>query len=357
MRRPRHHPRHLPRHDAGHRLAAVALAGLLLAACGDDESSSDDSTAPAVSTIPVVTAPPTEAGENPDDGAGEGPPVGDACALLSPETIADVVGGGTWNEGLDPGDGTCSWVSGEGSTISVSVERGREAVLDAIVATDAQTVEEILVGASTAIARRDVATGALTTLSVPAGADDVVTVIVVPPALEDAWVVSLGESAAIALENAPTGSGEGPPPTAGDMESTVEVTSVRFTVQSSDAGLDLEFEVTAEEVAVAANPIATLVLCTGIDPASTALQDEVYSVSAIDIDRSPGLVNASLVTNEDVTGPGVYAASFSATDSRGRSVDLDGSVTIADGLRSGEFLGEDGAGNQVVVTYECRPLG
>jgi hypothetical protein len=346
MRRPRTLP------------AAVALATLLLAACGDDDepTAGDPTSPPAVTTIPVVTAPPTAAGSA-GGGDGETPPVGDACVLLTPEEIAAVVGGGTWNEGLDPGDGTCSWVSGDGSTISVAVERGREAVFAGIVPTDAVTVEELPVGASTAVARRDVATGALTTLSVPAGADDVVTVVVVPPALEDAWVVSIGETAAIALENAPATPSEGPPATAGDMESTVEVTSVRFTVQSSDAGLDLEFEVTADEVAAAANPIATLVLCTGIDPASTALQDDVYSVSAIDIDRSPGLVNASLVTNEDVTGPGSYEASFSASDSAGRSVDLDGSVTIDDGLRSGEFLGEDGAGNQVVVTYECRPLG
>ena len=172
--------------------------------------------------------------------------------------------------------------------------------------------------------------------------------------MDDATLVALAEAAALAYENLPAGGGDAAPEPS-DADGALE--AVRFTVQSSDAGIDLELEVTAEEVRDEGNPVSVGIVCAGTEPGEGGLFEGVYAVSATDLGRDPGLVFASVESTESVDGPGTYPGAFRATDSQERSVDVEGQLTIDDGLRSGELIGEDGAGNQVAVTWECRPLG
>jgi len=80
-------------------------------------------------------------------------------------------------------------------------------------------------------------------------------------------------------------------------------------------------------------------------------------VAATDLDRTDGLVLATIESLDPVDGAGTYPGRLNAQDSDGRSVEVDGDLTIDDGLRAGELVGQDDSGNAVVATFECRPVG
>jgi hypothetical protein len=335
--------------------ASLALAcSLLLAACGG--GGDDEASAPATTDAPAST---TAAPEPEEVDAGGGAASVDACALLSPAVLEDTVafefGGGTWTQDDDAAPGTCSWTNDEQlTTIAVEVRQGIDETLQGVDAGTGTEVEEIEVGAATATGVRDTAADRLGSLYVPAGADSVVKLTQSPLKVDDEAMIALAEAAAIAFENLPVGGSDGGAgggdAAAGDLE------SVRITVQSSDAGIDLELEVTAADAAEVGNPVQMGIVCAGSQPGEGGLFGGVYAVSTIDLDRDPGLVSASIESSEEVAGPGSYPGVFRAADSQGRSVDVDGQLTIDEGLRSGELIGEDEAGNQVAVTWECRPL-
>ena len=347
-------------------LALLLTAALALASCGGGSSDggSDGSDAGATTT-PTTTAATDDA-----DAAGEVAGGVDPCSLLDPEVLSSTVEfdrGGEASWALDEGrgeEGSCAWTdSVHVVTISVELHDGIDDTIGALADQDDDDtdIEEVPVGATTATAKRDVATGRIRSLYVPAGADSVVVVGQMPLYLEDDQVVAIAVEAALAFENAPTSS-DGD--TGDDEDASSDLTvnppdgvdSVRFTVQSADAGLDLDMEVTADEVSDAGNPITTGIICTGASFGQGGIFDGLYAVSAAAADRDPGLVRASVEVNEEVDGGGDYTGRFEATDSKGRSVEVDGDVTIDDGLRSGQLDGADDAGNQVTVTWECRPL-
>jgi hypothetical protein len=342
-----------PRRSATTALLALALAAVL-AACGgggDDEASEPTTTEASVST--TVASEPEDAGGGGADGSI------DACALLDPGVLEDAVtfefGGGTWTEDDDPAPGTCSWSNDEQlTTIAVEVRQGIDETLEGVEAGTGTEVEEVEVGAAVATGVRDTAADRLGSLYVPAGADSVVKLTQSPLKVDDEAMVALAESAAIAFEDLPAGGGDGG---GGEDAASGDLDSVLIAVQSSDAGIDLELEVTAADAAEVGNPVQMGIVCAGSEPGEGGLFEGLYAVSAIDLDRDPGLVSASIESSEEVAGPGTYPGVFRAADSQGRSVDVEGQLTIDAGLRSGELVGEDDAGNQVAVTWECRPVG
>lgn len=336
-------------------LAALAAVGLALTACGDDggsgDSGTDDTTTTAADEGATTTTEP--GGDDGGSAAGDIP----ACDLLDPATLADLVtfefGAGGWTEEDDPSPGTCSWTNDEQqTTLSVEALDGIDEVLDGLSAGTGTELEEVPVGAGTATGVRDTAADRLTSLYVPVGADSVLKLTQSPLKLDDAAMVAVAEAAAIAFENLPASGGSD-----GDGDATgvpVErLERVRFTVQSSDAGIDLDFEVTAEEVLAAGNPVTTSILCAGVEEGDTGIFTGIYAVDAHDLDRPDGLVLVQVESFDEVDGPGSYAGQLTAQDSDGRSVDVEGTLAIDDGMRTGELVGADEAGNQVVATWEC----
>lgn len=345
-----------PRRGLAH-LAALALV-VLVASCG---SSSDDDAGSAGSPGPTTTvAVDAGTGDDGDPGGASGDAGAadgsiDACALLDAGQLAELVafefGEGTWAAAEDPAPGTCSWTNDEQlTTLSIEVRQGVDDTLGGLDAGTGTELEDVEVGAATATGVRDTASDRLVSLYVPVGADSVLILVQSPLKVADDDLVAVAEAAGIAFENvgaAPSG-GAGDAP-AGDLD------AVRFTVQSSDAGIDLELEVTAAAAVEAGNPVVVGIVCaTGDDD---GLLDGAYLVSAIDTTNEPGLVRASVEASEPVDGPGTVPGRFEATDSEGRAVEVDGQLTIDEGFRSGELVGADDAGNAVAVTWTCEPLG
>lgn len=337
--------------------AGLALA-LLLGACG-----SDDDTAAPTSTEAPADGPDTSApsGDTPEE-AGTG---GDACALLDAATLDELIsfefGAGTWTA-EEGSDGSCSWTNDDQlTTITVELRDGIDETLDELEAGSGTELEDVPVGAGTATGVRDLDADRLISLYVPAGADTIVKVTQSPLKVTDDDLVAVAEAAALAFENLPTapddGSGDAAAGGGAAGGATLALDAVAFTIQSSDAGLDLAFEVTAEEVRAAANPVTTMTVCAGVDAGDTGIFDGVYVVNGTDLDRERGLVSVTIESLDAVDGPGSYRGRLSANDTAGRSVEVDGDLAIDPGLRSGELIGEDESGNQVVATFECRPVG
>lgn len=340
-------------------IGALALV-LVAAACGG--GGSDGSTTSTSTSTSTDTVAPTTAAEASSTAAI------DVCALLDGDTLASAIG----EDGGDPDgwmtddggpEGSCAWrQTTPVLTISIEVHDGIDETIGSLGQPAGGALVEVPVGASAATGERDDASGRLRSLYVPAGADSVLVVGQLPLALTDDQLVAVAEAAAIAFENGAAdvdGSSSGDDETASDVEVLPPegVDAVRFTVQSADAGLDLELEVTADEVAEGGNPIVTGIVCTGAASGSGGLFDGLYAVSAIDADREEGLVRASVEADDEVTAGGTYEGTFEAADGDGRSVEVQGTLTIDDGLRSGELAGDDDAGNDVRVTWECLPLG
>lgn len=315
----------------------TAVSAAVLGGCG---GSGGDEAVPTAA--PSTTAAPA------DSGAPGGAPIpGDeVCALLSTTQLDErAASGAPWSEGT-AADGSCTWDSAAGGSLQVAVTPDIESTLDEVRSSSSgdRAVEELDVFASGAVGVYDTE-GALIEAHAPAGSDEVVAVIVDGVELDEDATISLLEIAALAWEN--RGSG-----TTDAAASDTGVTAVRFRVTSEGAGLDLDFEVTAQQVAE--SPGSNQILCSGVAPdASEGLFEGIYSVLAIDITRSNGLVNASVAAGS-VEGAGTYPGQFEAADSKGRSISVDGSLDIDDGLRSGTFSGTDEAGNEVIVVFECE---
>lgn len=357
-------------------IAVAAIAALSLTACGSDDDepeSSATTAAPSETTAAVDDTPVDDTDDDTaDDGATDDGASGsgvDACALLDPVALGDLVtfefGEGTWTEDPDPEPGTCSWTNDEqATTLTVEVLDGIDETMAGLEAGTGTELEEIPIGASTATGVRDVEADRLISLYLLAGADNVVKVTQSPLKIDDDAMIAVGEAAAIAFENLPTGATDDGAGSAnagggagGEAAPSGGLESVAFTVQSSDAGIDLTFEVTADEVAETGNPVTTTIVCAGDEAGDTGIFEGVYAVAASDLDRTDGLVLATIESLDAVDGPGTYPGRLNAQDSDGRSVEVDGDLTIDDGLRAGELVGQDDSGNAVVATFECRPVG
>lgn len=335
-------------------LAALTAVALALTACGDDGGSDGDADPGATTTDAGGGATTTEPGGDGGDAADV-----PACDLLDPATLADLVtfefGGGDWAEADDPAPGTCSWTNDEQqTTLSVEVLDGIDAVLGGLSAGSGTELEDVPVGAGTATGVRDTAADRLISLYVPAGADSVVKLTQSPLKLDDDAMVAVGEAAAIAFENLPVDGGDddGDDET-GAGEPSGDLAAVRFTVQSSDAGIDLDFEVTVDDVLAAGNPVTTGIICAGVEEGDAGIFTGTYAVDAHDLDRPSGLVLVQVESFDVVDGPGSYEGQLTAQDSDGRSVEVEGTLAIDEGMRTGELVGADDAGNQVVATWEC----
>lgn len=321
----------MPRWNA---LLGMAASAALLVGCGGDGDGDASATSTTVSsTTSAVPAPSEDAISD------------DVCSLLTADQLDDLAPDGTpWSEGV-AADGSCSWDAGPGGSVTVTVTPDIEATLDEVRSSSSgdRAVEELDVFAGGAVGVYD-GDGALVEAHAPAGSDEVVAVVVDGIDLDEGTTLALLEAAALAWENRGSGSSD---PSASDTG----VAAVRFEVRSAGAGLDLDFEVTAEQVAD--SPGSNQILCSGVDPdVSEGLFEGVYSVLGIDITRTEGLVNASIAA-DGVDGPGSYPGQFEAGDSKGRTISVDGEVEIDDGLASGTFRGDDEAGNDVTVAFEC----
>lgn len=312
-------------------IGAAALIAVLVGCGGGGDDDEPGSSTTATSTTAVSS--PSEDAISGDD----------VCSLLTSAQLDDLAAAGApWSEGV-ASDGSCTWDAGPGGSLTVTVTPDVEATLDDVRTSSSggRAVEELDVFASGAVGVYD-AEGALVEAHAPAGSDEVVAVIVEGVDLDEDVTLAVLEAGALAWENRGSGT----------STSDAGVAAVRFEVRSDGAGLDLDFEVTAEQVAD--SPGSNQILCSGVDPdVSEGLFEGVYSVLGIDITRPEGLVNAS-VAADAVEGPGTYPGQFEAGDSEGRTISVDGEVEIDDGLTSGTFRGTDDAGNDVTVTFECE---
>ena len=342
-------------------IAPAALAGLLAlatASCGGGSSDASSDAPVSTTSAPASTTAATTAAA---------PVSADACALLGPDVLAETITfdrgeAGVWTETQGDTSASCAWMNdAQVLTVSIEVHDGIDETIGALSDTSTVTLDEVPVGATTATGERDVTSERLRSLYVPAGADSVVVVGQMPLKLSDEQLAAVAETAAIAFENSDanatgTTSGSDGDGTAMTVHAPEGVDSVRFTVQSADAGLDLDFEVTAEEVEAGGNPITTGITCTGATAGDNGIFEGLYAVSATKADHDPGLTHAAIESADKVTTGGTYQGTFTATDSKQRAVEVSGDLTIDDGLRSGELVGKDDAGNDVTVTWECRPI-